>query len=593
MEKLYQLNLLVGGEIEHMELFDWFIVLGFYCVSLGIGLFFTKRASESTEAFFVAGRSLPWWLAGTSIIATSFSSDTPLFVSGLVRRQGLAANWLWISAATGTVAMSFFFAHLWRRSRLLTDLQFLELRYTGRAAASLRIIWAFFYGVLKNCMIMGSVTFAMAKVTTTLVGPGAGSWVPLVLILMALSYSMLSGLLGVVYTDFLQFLGSILGAIMLAGFAIKHVGGLALFQEKMVALSTEKPELTAFVPNGEQGLPWLTFLVYICMLWWIKAPGSGHLVQRLLSTKNEKEATLSGLWYALVHYALRPWPWFIVAFASLLIFPDLTDHESAYPLMIEKLLPSGLKGVMVAAFLAAFMSTIDSHLNWGASYFVNDFYKAFINPEASERALIRVTRISMLALVTLTFVVASVADSIVGIYKFLFVLEVGPALLLILRWYWWRVTVWAEITAYSTAILSSLLVPILIPQWAAPTEGTDPAFAYRILSNVFITTLAWVSVAFYTSSRLGETEKEKLESFVEKIKPPGPGWKQFGGSKTKRKISPWSFIGWLAATVMIYSLLHTIGSLLFGQYTASLISVSLFLFCSALVHLSLKRINTT
>lgn len=532
----------------------------------------------------MAGRSLPWWLAGTSIIATSFSSDTPLFVSGLVRRQGLGANWLWLSAATGTVAMSFFFAHLWRRSRMVTDLQFLELRYSGRAASVLRIIWALFYGVLKNCLVMGSVTFAMAKVTTALVGPGFGAWVPLVLILMALSYSVLSGLLGVVYTDLLQFVASMLGAVMLAWFSISAVGGLPAFQAKMSELSNSRPELTSFSPTGEQGIPWLTFLVYLSMLWWIRTPGSGHLVQRLLSTKSERESTLSGLWYAVVHYAVRPWPWFIVALASLVLFPDLTDHESAYPKMIETLLPAGLKGLMVAAFLAAFMSTIDSHLNWGASYFVNDFYRAFLHPEADEKRLVKVTRLAMCCLVGLTFLVAHYSDSIVGIYKFIFVLEVGPASLLILRWYWWRVTVWAEISAYVTAIITSLLLPIFMPAWAAPVQGPDPAFAYRILTSVLTTNVVWVAVAFYTSARLTESEQAHLQEFQERIQPPGPGW---NGSP---RLSPWSFVGWLSGTFMIFSSLYAIGSLLFGHHAKAGGALLLCLTCVFLLHLSLGRI---
>ncbi|MCV6604029.1 MAG: hypothetical protein OIF34_01900, partial [Porticoccaceae bacterium] len=373
-----------------MALFDWVIVGLYVVLAIGIGLIFTKKASESTADFFVAGRSLPWYIAGTSMVATTFSADTPLFVAGLVREEGIYANWIWWTVIIGVMVSVFFFASLWRRSKVLTEVELIDLRYEkGPAANFLRVFKALLDGVFINCIIVASVTLAMSKIIVAILGlssdplfsiPLFGDITPTTAILVllavaAVAYTALSGLYGVVYTDLIQFALAIVGAIALAVIVYMDLQDKGGVLATLQAAPGFTPDTLRMFPEFEWNLETATFFILITIGWINYAPGYGFYLQRTLAARTEKDAVLSLYWYAFCHLILRSWPWIIVGVASLVYFPSLVDGEQAYPQMIEAFLPVGLKGVMVAALLAAFMSTLDTHLNWGSSYLVNDIYQ--------------------------------------------------------------------------------------------------------------------------------------------------------------------------------------------------------------------------
>lgn len=615
-----------------MTALDWTIVGLYVLIALVLGFVFVRKASHNTTDFFVAGRSLPWWIAGTSLVATTFSTDTPLFVAGLARNDGIHGNWFWWAAAIGQTATIFYFAKLWRRTKVLTDVEFIQVRYDPSPQRSvLRVFKVLFDGVYVNCVIMASVTIAATKVVQAVMGLDSdpvfapnlfGMAEPLftitetgaVLLILgfcAMAYSMASGLYGVVYTDLVQFTLAMVGTIWLAVISFNSVmaepvingvatEGMSFAQriESTVAYNPDKNILGFFPDFSSLDLVAFTFLTYVFVVSWQTAPGNGYLVQRMLATRSEKDSLLAFLWYNFCHYVLRPWPWIVVGLASMVYFPHLagSDAETAFPKMIDLLMHKGIKGVMVAAMLAAYMSTLDTHLNWGASYLVNDLYQPFVRPLAKQKELVLVSRISMLCLTLLALVVSTKLTGILDAYKYLGVIIGGLGTVLILRWYWWRVTAWSEIAA----IVGALLIGNATEFWLAnPLDEAGKAmldavgrpidyFAYRVVITTFGTMVVWVAVSLLTYHK----PSAGTIKFCRDVRPSGPGWalvrKQEGIPKEPGEFGR-STIGWLASIAFIYAMLLGIGSAIFSRWTGVAVCLAVAAVSAVVLRWVLKR----
>ncbi len=601
---------------------DWLIVGLYVVIALVLGFIFSRKAARTTTDFFVAGRSLPWWIAGTSLVATTFSTDTPLFVAGLARNEGIHGNWFWWAAAIGQTATIFYFAKLWRRTKVLTDVEFIQCRYEPSPQRSiLRVFKVLFDGVYVNCVVMASVTIAATKVISAVMGfesddtfelfVGASgvaafeiSKTAAVLLLLgfcAMVYSMASGLYGVVYTDLVQFGLAMVGTIWLAVVSFngvmgeQQINGVATegmsFSQRLeatVAYSPDKHLLDFFPDLSSFDMVAFTFLTYIFVISWQTAPGSGYLVQRMLATKSEKDSLLAFLWYNFCHYVLRPWPWIVVGLASMVFFPQLSDAESSFPMMIDLMLGTGIKGVMVAAMLAAYMSTLDTHLNWGASYLVNDLYQPFIRPKSEPKELVLVSRLSMLMLTIMALVVSTKLTGIIDAYKYLGVVLSGLGTVLILRWYWWRVSAGSEVVA----IIGSLLIGNACEYWlqnpvdAAGVE-TD-YFAYRAIVTTFGTAVVWMGYTALTS--LAPTAS--AVKFCREVRPSGPGWALVRNQENIPK-EPGEFVrstvGWLASIAFIYAMLLGIGSAIFSRWTGVAVCVAIAVVSGLVLKWVLKR----
>lgn len=585
-----------------MTILDWTIVGLYVVIALTLGFIFVKKASHNTTDFFVAGRTLPWWIAGTSLVATTFSTDTPLFVAGLARNEGIHGNWFWWAAAIGHTATIFYFAKLWHRTKVLTEVEFIQCRYAPSPQRSvLRIFKVFFDGVYVNCVVMASVTIAATKVVQAVMGLdsdpvfemvlSAGSdplftitetgAVLLILGFCAMVYSMASGLYGVVYTDLVQFGLAMVGTIWLAVVSYNRVTeGGGSFADQIMASTAYNPDkgiLNFFPDLSSMDLVTFTFLTYIFIVSWQIAPGSGYFVQRLLATRSEKDSLLAFLWYNFCHYVLRPWPWIVVGLASMVFFPELNgaDAEYAFPKMIDLLLGPGIKGVMVAAMLAAYMSTLDTHLNWGASYLVNDLYQPFIRPEAQQKELVLVSRVSMVLLTIMALIVSTKLTGIIDAYKYIGVIVSGLGTVLILRWYWWRVNAWSEIAAIIGALVIGNSVEIFLAnpldaQGAAELDALGRPidyFAIRAIITTFGTAFIWIAVSLLTCRE----PTAKAVAFCKQVRPSGPGWRlvrEREGIAKERGEFGRSTIGWMAAIAFIYSLLFAIGSVIFARWNS-------------------------
>ena len=450
----------VASFFAQLHWIDWAVLALYFAFTLAVGLYFVRRASSSTQEFFVSGRNLPWWLAGTSMVATSFSVDTPLVVTGWVRTQGIQRNWIWWCLAIGGMLAAFVFAQLWRRSEVMTDVELTELRYSGRPAAALRGIRAVYMTLYANCLTMAWVTLAMVKVFGAVFDIG-----PLPATLFAagltLAYAMLAGLWGVVVTDLVQFVLATVGAVVLAVFVVDAVGGLdAMVGQLDVAGHGDAlaflPPLDAAQahsvwdgPLGWSGTALATFLVLITIQWWANknADGGAVVIQRMAASKDEREAVLATLWFQIANYALRPWPWIVVALASLLLYPDIADPEMAYPRAMVDFLPVGLLGLMLASLVAAFMSTLTSFINLSAAYLVNDLYRPFLVRDRSERHYVSAGRLASVLALAIGITISFFADSISQLFLLLLTLGAGIGLVYIARWFWWRVNAWSEIAA--------------------------------------------------------------------------------------------------------------------------------------------------
>ena len=558
---------------------DWFIVGVYLLAAVAIGVYFTRKAARSTADYFVAGRSLPWFIAGTSILATTFSSDTPLAVARISRESGICGHWFWLSAAIGQTATIFFFARLWRRTGIMTDIEFVVTRYKpSRVTSALRMFKVLFDGVLINCTVMASVTLAMAKILKVLLELpetplfrvplfGEVTWTAVLLLVLAgvaILYSALSGLYGVVYTDLIQFGLAMIGSIGLAVIVYIDASKGEGMLERLSSAPGFKGNFLNFFPDlSFSSLMTFTFFVYVFVTWWYRAPGNGYYVQRLLATRSEKDSFLAFLWFNVCQYIIRPWPWILVGLLSLSYLPDLGDPEHSFPAMINRFLPTGLKGIMVASLLAAFMSTIDTHLNWGTSYLVNDLYQPFIRPGKSPRHYVVVSRIGMLVFTAAALIVTTKLTSVLGAYKYIGVMYGGVGTVMIARWYWWRVNAYSEIAA----IVASLLVGNLAQILLASTPGRD-LYAVRVVVTISIVTPVWILATLLTTRKRPDGH---TISFYSKMKIPGAGWKKvrdFAGIQARPGEFTENLVAWLTSLVFLYSLTLGIGKLLFHEWAA-------------------------
>jgi len=567
---------------------DWIFIIGYGAFALGVGVYFTRRASRNIDEFFVGGRKFTWWLAGTSIVATTFASDTPLAVSKFARAEGIYGNWFWWSALMGGIMCVFFYARLWRRAGIITDVEFIELRYEGRSAALLRGFMAVYGGVLQNCITMGWVILAMMKICDVMLGwPPAFSLV--VMISLAVGYTILSGFWGVVLTDFVQFIMSMTGSIALAGIVLWKMGGPTGMVEQIQAAPDFDPKIFHFVPDFQTAtkLALLTFVVQISIQWWGGGQGSGSLAQRLFSTASEKDSVRAALWFNFAHYVLRPWPWIIVGLASLAYFPAAQlpdgDPERAYPLMVVKFLPPGLRGLMVASLMAAFMSTMDTQLNWGASYLINDLYKRFLVRNASTRHYVNASRAAILLLVGLGALAAYSSDSITGAWIYLAKLTAGAGVVGLLRWYWWRVNPWSEITALVGSFIianGNLWASILdrfglVPaETMAHIEWLYSSEAYAVLFPIIVgvCTVLWLAVTFLTRP----VSDQHLETFYRRVRP-GGWWGHVAVQCPDITPTPArrGWIGWFAGVACIYTSLFGLGYLCLGRTLPGLVLLAI------------------
>jgi Na+/proline symporter len=596
---------------------DWIVIVGYLLINLLIGIYYRRRASGNTAEFFISGREVSWWLAGTSMVATTFAADTPLLVCGLVARQGIAGNWIWWGFCFGGMLTVFFFARYWRRAEILTDVQFVEVRYGGKPAAFLRGFKSIYLGLFMNCFILGWVTQAMINIITVLLGPAIaqGRLVQLsvaghafqytlgnphytsllicILILIPFTgiYTFIGGLWGVLVTDLFQFILKMAMIIVLAWVAVAKIGGMGALQVhlQMIANNVRQSGVQAadpvsFLPNFHMGLssdalwtlPLLTFIVYLAMQWWLawypgaEPGGGGYVAQRMFSAKDEKNSLGATLWFNVAHYALRPWPWIITALVAIVVYsphgglnPSMAfaqNPEQGYVMVLRDYLPPALRGLMVAAFLAAFMSTVGTQLNWGCSYLVNDLYKRFFVRDATEKHYVLISRVFTVLLVLGTGYTAMQLTSIKQGWDLVLNVGFGTGAVYILRWYWWRVNAWSEISAMIAA--AAMAVGLSHVKFA----GNDAViYAKSAIITGIVTTIVWIIATFITKPESEQT----LTSFYRRVHPTVYGWKPIARLVPElgevRDVASNTF-NWAMGCILVYGCLFGIGKLVFQQW---------------------------
>ena len=574
-----------------LDLFDWLVIGLFFLIVLGIGAVASKSAGKSSLEYFLAGKSMPWWLLGVSMVATTFSADTPNLVTGFVREGGIAKNWAWWSFLITGMVTVFIYARLWRRSGFLTDLEFYELRYGGKAASFLRGFRALYLGVFFNCLIMGSVTLAAIKISSILFGIEPIYTVVIASVAVA-AYSALGGIKGVIWTDFFQFGIALIGALYAAYVAVSQpeIGGLSgLFDNE--ALVGKLDVLPDF--NNTSALISM-FIIPLAVQWWsvwypgAEPGGGGYIAQRMLAAKDEKHAVGATLFFNFAHYALRPWPWIIVALASLILFPDLESiktafphindqylgNDIAYPVMLTLLSPGWL-GLVVASLIAAYMSTISTHLNWGSSYVVNDFYHRFVKPDASEKELVLVGRLSTVLLMVFAGTLSlTILENASQAFNILLLSGAGTGAIFLLRWFWWRINALTEIIGMVVATINAFVLVLLVPEGVLGNEYIDE-FTMKLLIATAVTSVVWITTALVSKPE----SSEKLQAFVSKINP-GIGWNNFK-QESKTGLG-YSILSIFVGTIGVYSALFGIGNFLYGHLIAGfgfllLFGISVFL----------------
>jgi Na+/proline symporter len=595
-----------------LSLVDWIIAFFAVAICFVPALFFARRSSKNTSEFFASGRSVPWWLAGLSMVATTFSSDTPNLVTDIVRRQGVAGNWVWWAFVLTGVATVFFYARLWRRSGVLTDLEFYEIRYSGRAASAVRGFRAIYLGLLFNCLIMATVNLAACKIAAVLFG--LERWQTLAFVgLLNVVFAAHSGLWGVLVIDMIQFFIKMTAVIAAAYFALRHpaVGGL----DNLVAkLSTMKGPngidylnvLPDFTNNWE--IAFTVFLMPIAVQWWSvwypgAEPGGGsYMAQRMLASRSEKDALGAVLFFNIAHYVLRPWPWILVALSSILVYPQLSDiqaafpaldprllgHDIAYPAML-KFLPVGFVGLMVGGLVAANSSTILTHLNWGASYLVHDFYRRFLRRDGTEAHYVLMGRVVTVLLFFCSSALVFVLDTAKDSFDIILQVGAGTGLLYLVRWFWWRVNAWCEVVAMVGSFLLS--VGFLV---AEKQELLTTSSATRLVLTVIATTICWVLAAYLAPP----TDRETLLAFYRTVKPAGPGWASIRAQAglTPDQLAeagdslPLALLGWVAGCTSIWASLFTVGNFLYGRTTMAWFLLAVFLVSSAVLIFIINRV---
>jgi len=572
---------------------DWWVLALYGVTILSVGLAFAHRAGRGTEEYFLAGRSMPWWLIGTSMVATTFSADTPNLVTDLVRTGGVSQNWVWWAFVITGMCTVFFYAKLWRRSGVLTDIGFYELRYSGRSAAFLRGFRAVYLGVFFNVMIMATVTLAAIKIGGVLLGVG-----PYTVVLVAgtatVLYSATSGLWGVLVTDLLLFSVSMIGSVAAAIYALRlpEVGGLS----GLMAHASVTDKLSFLPDFSDPTTAAAVFIVPIAVQWWstwypgAEPGGGGYVAQRMLAAKDEKNAMQATLWFSVAHYAIRPWPWILVGLASLIVYPTLSDltaafpnvdpsiigNDLAYPAMLV-FLPAGLLGLVVASLAAAYMSTISTHLNWGASYVVDDVYRRFLAPDREEKDYVVVARVSTVVLIVLASIVGLWLDTAMQAFQILLQIGAGTGLVFLLRWFWWRINTWSEISA----MVISFLVAVYFGFLHTPLGFTKWDPSAELVVGVAVTTVGWLVVTFLTPP----VDTETLKDFHTRIQPLGKGWEavvprkrgpaQDGDVDTSQDAGQGGelaagLLSWFLGCVMVYAALFGTGFLLYGNMARGL-----------------------
>jgi SSS family solute:Na+ symporter len=580
---------------------DYAVIIAFFAINLGIGLYYARRGGKNLTEFFLSGRNVPWWLAGVSMVATTFAVDTPLAVTGFVTQHGIAGNWVWWSSVMSGILTVFFFAKLWRRAGVLTDVEFIELRYSGKAAAALRFVRAIFQGVIVNTIIMGWVNLAMAKVLQLTLHVPKLEALAVCLVFTGV-YVTIGGLWGVLVTDVLQFVVKMSMAVVLAVSAVAAVGGIGALETKLAVIdaahkiTTTSGSILAFFPtSNEAWLPMLTFVTYIGVQWWASSypgaepGGGGYIAQRIFSAKSENDSLLATLFFNVAHYALRPWPWILVALAALVLYPNGTigndgkvDPELNYITTMIDHLPAWLRGLMIAGFLSAYMSTMGTHLNLGASYLTNDIYRRFMKQNASERHYVVVSRIATLIVMVLAIAGANLNNSVSGAYVYLYNLTAGVGLVMILRWYWWRVSAWSEIAALvASAVISNALLFFHV--------FTDAnANAEVLLVTVPITTLVWIVVTYLMPAESDAT----LLRFYERVRPSSFGWKRIASlARPAPGAEPLGInaIDWLAGCGLVYGALFGIGKIVLGSLGTGLGYLAIAAACGAVIAYNVTR----
>jgi len=584
-----------------MAAIDYFIIGIYFVILLSIGLYLSRRASRSTSDFFISGRNFPWWIAGTAMVATTFAADTPLAVTELVARNGIAGNWLWWNMLIGGMLTVFFFAKLWRRAGIMTDVELIEMRYSGKPAAFLRGFRAVYIGLVMNVIVIGWVNLALEKIIRVMF-PGltffgieslellgftfsaALLWVACVMAFVGV-YATLAGLWGIAITDMLQFTVAMGSTIILAIVVVNlpEVGGMAGLIDKL-------PEGTLrFTPMIGTGigtaagdvlaLSVAAFIAHLAVQWWAswypgaEPGGGGYVAQRMFSTKDEKHSLYATLWFTVAHYAVRPWPWIIVALCTLVLYPDLGYGEKGdgFVMVMRDYLPAGLLGLLLAAFFAAYMSTLATHLNWGASYTINDFYRRFIVRRREEKHYVFASRVATILILIFSLLVTARLERITAAWEFIITASGGVGLVLILRWYWWRINAWSEIAA----LIAPFVLYGIIMLWSSSLPPDAPIqiflrFPYTLFYIVGATTVIWLVITYLTKP----VDEKVLHAFYERVKPGGKLWKPV--AEKMPHIKPeFNFkdlaICWISGVVMVYMALFGLGKLLFGEYLMALL----------------------
>lgn len=586
---------------------DWSLIIGFFVISLGIGIW-AARSNKSANAYFTADGKMPWWLLGVSMVATTFSTDTPNLVTDIVRQHGVSGNWAWWAFLLTGMLTVFVYARLWKKSGVITDVEFYELRYSGKLARFLRGFRAVYLGLIFNVMIMATVSLAAIKIGGVLLGIS-----PLQTVLIAgtvtVIYSSLGGLRGVLITDFLQFFLSMTGAFIAAWFALSHpkVNGLS----NLLAHENVVDKLHLFPSFSNPEIFVTLFLVPLLVQWWsvwypgAEPGGGGYIAQRMFAAKNEDHSIKSVLFFNAAHYAIRPWPWIIVALCSLVVFPDLEsfktafpdaekiiNHDLGYPAMLT-FIPAGLLGLVVTSLIAAYMSTISTHLNWGASYIVNDFYKRFVKPSASQKEMLNVGRLITVILMILTMIFALLLDNALGAFQILLQIGAGTGLIFILRWFWWRINAATEIAAMIISFLVAIYFSAIHDQ-----AGFDPLPSWlQLCTGVAVTTLTWLAVAYLTKP----TSMEVMVNFINKVNPGGPGWKSVKqkaktmGMEIHEPTGPWKvpvgILCMIAGTIGIYSFLIGTGQLIYSNFLTAAVLLVVTIISTVILWKLWSRIN--
>ncbi|MGH7577070.1 MAG: sodium:solute symporter family protein [Longimicrobiales bacterium] len=571
---------------------DWVIVVGYMLATLALGFWLARRASGSMVDFFVGGRALPWWLAGTSMAATTFSVDTPLYVAGVVGNRGIAGNWEWWAYAFAHVILIYVFARLWRRAEIVTDNELTELRYGGRPAATLRAVKGFLFAVVIGSIGTGYAMLAMVKVVDGLeifpslgleIGEYGKLWAIVAVSVLVLVYAGAAGLWGVVVTDFFQFFLALFGALAVAWAAVSHVGGLG--EVGRLAQEHTAFDVLAFTPfefgaggglvrwSRTAGITATTFFAYVAVLWWAfrRSDGGGEFIQRLSSVPNEADAEKAAWFFNLMNYVVRTWPWVIVAVVALAIYPELEDRELGYPKLMLEFLPAGMLGIVVASLLAAFMSTVSTLINWSASYMTNDLYARFVRPHASQKELVFAARVASVLVTAIAAFAAFQSESVATVYRLILAVGTGPGLVLMLRWYWWRINAWAELAAMVAGFVVGFLTSIENPILDLQIED----FGVRLMVTAGITMLIWVPVMLLTKPE----SDGKLDSFYTRVRPGGPGWKR---QRERTGIAPAQDLGKdiqrvIAALMVLFGLMFAVGGALLLRWgtTAAMATLAL------------------